>query len=212
MTFDCYGTLIDWESGITDTFLGLWPGADAAVLLARYHEIEPNVQRGSDAPYADVLAETLRSVAGAEGLPLSDDDTDALARSLPRWPPFPEVPAALHELRTRGWRLAVLSNTDPELLDASISNIGVEIDKRITVREAGSYKPAHGHWQRFFDVTSADPAQHAHVAASLFHDIAPCAELGLRCVWINRLGERSDLARNAELTDLTLLADVLDEL
>jgi 2-haloacid dehalogenase len=102
--------------------------------------------------------------------------------------------------------------TDPELLDASIRRIGVDVDLRITVVESGSYKPARGHWDAFFSSTDADRAGHVHVAASLFHDIAPCAELGLRTVWINRLDETTDLPLAAELTDLRSLPDVLDGL
>ena len=211
-TFDCYGTLIDWERGIMDTFAGLWPDADPHALLATYHEIEPRVQRGSDEPYRDVLATVLRRVAEEHDLELGDEHRDAFALSLPEWPPFAEVPDALSELRSRGWKLAILSNTDPELLDASIKRIGVEIDRRITVAESGSYKPAHGHWDTFFSSTDADPSGHAHVAASLFHDVAPCTEMGLRVVWVNRLDEDTDLAPAAVLTDLRALPDTLDDL
>jgi 2-haloacid dehalogenase len=211
-TFDCYGTLIDWMGGIRDTLADLWPEHDAELLLSAYHEVEPEVQRDRAIPYRQVLAESLERVARREGLALEDEDRQALAESLPSWPPFSEVPDALGELRGRGWRVAILSNTDPDLLDASIEAIGVPVDLRITATEAGSYKPAHGHWERFFAEAGADRARHVHVAASLFHDIAPSAELGLRAVWINRLGEVSDLPRAAELPDLARLPETLDGL
>jgi 2-haloacid dehalogenase len=211
-TFDCYGTLIDWMGGIRATLAELWPEHDADLLLAAYHEIEPEVQRGRAVPYRQVLAESLERVAHREGLELAEEDREALAASLPSWPPFPEVPAALAELRRRGWRLAILSNTDPDLLDASLEQIGVPVDLRITAAEAGSYKPAPGHFERFFERSGAERERHVHVAASLFHDIEPCARLGLRAVWINRLGETSDLPRAAELADLSELPDVLDRL
>ena len=211
-TFDCYGTLIDWERGIMDALVGLWPDADAHELLTTYHEVEPKAQTRSNAPYERILAEALREVAERHRLPLADDDRDALSRSLPEWPPFAEVPDALADLRTRGWRLAILSNTDPPLLDASVRRIGVDVDLRVTVAEAGSYKPAHGHWETFFSSTDADRAGHVHVAASLFHDITPCAELGLRAVWINRRDESTGLPLAAELTDLRGLPNVLDGL
>jgi 2-haloacid dehalogenase len=105
-----------------------------------------------------------------------------------------------------------LSNTDPDLLAASLKQIGVPVDERITAAEAGSYKPAPGHWQRFFERTHADPAGHVHIAASLFHDLATAQALGLRGVWINRLGEQSDVPRAAELADCTALPDTLDRL
>jgi 2-haloacid dehalogenase len=150
--------------------------------------------------------------ASREGLELADEERQALGDSLPTWPPFDEVPSSLAELRSRGWRIGILSNTDPEFLDASLEAIGVPVDVRITAAEAGSYKPAHGHWLRFFEQTGAERERHAHVAASLFHDIAPANELGLRAVWINRLRETSDLPRVAELGDLSKLPETLDDL
>jgi 2-haloacid dehalogenase len=211
-TFDCYGTLIDWMGGIRATLADLWPEHDAELLLSAYHEVEPEVQRGRAIPYREVLAESLERVARREGLSLEAEDREALGDSLPSWPPFPEVPGVLAELRARGWSLAILSNTDPDLLDASIEAIGVPVDLRVTAAEAGSYKPAYGHWRRFFGETGAERAQYVHVAASLFHDIAPCAGLDLRAVWVNRLSESSDLPRAAELPDLTHLPDTIDGL
>jgi 2-haloacid dehalogenase len=211
-TFDCYGTLIDWFGGIRATLADLWPEHDADLLLEAYHEIEPEVQRDRSIAYRQVLAESLEGVASRYGLELDADAREALADSLPSWPPFPEVAPALGDLRDRGWRLAILSNTDPDLLDASLAAVGVPVDVRVTAAEAGSYKPAHGHWDRFFATTGADRAGHAHVAASLLHDIRPCAELGLRAVWINRMRESSDLPRAAELTDVSALPETLEGL
>jgi len=195
-----------------DTLADLWPEHAAELLLGAYHEIEPEVQRVRTISYRDVLTETLQKVAHREGLDLAEDERAALAESLPSWPPFPEVPASLAELRERGWRIGILSNTDPDLLGASLDLIGVPVDLRITAAEAGSYKPAHGHWERFFAQAGADRARHAHVAASVFHDLRPAAELGLRAVWINRLNEASDAPRAAELPDLAALPNTLDEL
>ena len=209
-TFDCYGTLIDWNGGIAATFAHLWPGADADVLLARYHEIEPRVELRGSLPYREVLTQVLRLLADAEGLELRPEDEPALAESLRTWQPFPEVPGELEEIRRRGWRIAILSNTDPDFLEASLRQIGVPVDGRVTAAEAGSYKPAHGHWRSFYDRFGGDRARHVHVAASLFHDLAPAAELALPAIWINRLDETSDLPRAAELPTLVGLADVLD--
>jgi 2-haloacid dehalogenase len=209
-TFDCYGTLIDWERGIVECFRRLWPEADGSSLLARYHEIEPQIQHGVGIAYREVLTEALRRIASSVQLPL--EEADVLARSLPSWPPFPDVPESLSLVRERGWRTAVLSNTDPDLLDASIANIGVPFDELITVAEAGSYKPALGHWDAFFDRTGADRSRHVHVARSIYHDIEPAGAVGLRTVWINRAAEPSDTPRSAELPDLAGLADALDAL
>jgi 2-haloacid dehalogenase len=211
-TFDCYGTLVDWNGGIASTLAGLWPDADAAGLLERYHEIEPRVELAPALPYREVLKESLVLLAGHEGLELPSGSQYALAESLPRWLVFPEVPGALAELRERGWRTAILSNTDPNLLARSLAAIGVPVDLMVTAAEAGSYKPAHGHWERFRADTGADPERYVHVAASPFHDLAPAAELGIPAVWINRLDEESDLPRAAELPNLAPLPDTLDGL
>jgi 2-haloacid dehalogenase len=211
-TFDCYGTLIDWNRGIGDALASLWPDADREALLSRYHEIEPRVQLDSALPYREVMRQALVLLAGDEDRPLGEADEYALADSLPSWRPFPEVPGALAELRGRGFKLAILSNTDPDLLDASLERIGVSVDGRVTAAEAGSYKPAPGHWERFFAQYDADREQHVHVGASLYHDIEPASHLDLKAVWINRLDERSDLPRAAELKDLARLPEVLDDL
>ncbi len=213
VTFDCYGTLIDWNGGIGGELGRLFGSTAAPRLLARYHEVEPRIQ--SDDPeltYRVVLGRALERLAEEEGLVLGDGEADALARSLPSWRPFPEAPAALAEARSRGWRLAILSNTDRDFIAASKAQLGVPFDETIVASEIGSYKPGHRHWTEFFARTHADRARHVHVAASLYHDVAPARELGLRAVWVNRLGETADPAPTREIGDLSALADVLDEL
>ena len=211
-TFDCYGTLVDWIAGIRNSLAQLWPEADADLLSTLYHQLEPAVQAGRGLAYPDVMGETLAAGGALARLEVPAGEEGALGASLPGWPVFAEVPASLAELRRRGWRIGILSNTDADLLDASLEAIGVPVDIRIVASDIGSYKPALRHWEAFFDQTAADRARHVHVAASLFHDIEPGALLGLRCVWINRLAERSDVSRAAELTDLSDLPDTLDTL
>jgi 2-haloacid dehalogenase len=211
-SFDCYGTLVDWHGGVRAELARLWPDADADALLQRYLSIEPQVQAGRGIPYRTVMADTLAEVAAAEGLTLPQSERGALGAALPQWRVFPEVPASLTELRTRGWRLAILSNTDRGFLEASLDAIGVPVDLTVVASEIGSYKPAHEHWNAFFERSAAPRDRHVHVAASLFHDIAPAAELGLTAVWIDREGETSDLPRAATLPDLSALPGALDEL
>jgi 2-haloacid dehalogenase len=211
-TFDCYGTLIDWDSGVRRALGRVWPDEDAQRLFQRYHDVEPQLQAGRGIPYRQVLRETLAAIGEAEELEVPPGHDDALADALPSWHPFPEVPGSLAELRDRGWLLAILSNTDPDMLDESLKTIGVPVDLRITAAEAGSYKPAYGHWDTFFRTTMADREHHVHVGASLFHDVEPCAQLGLPCVWINRLDESSDLPRAGELYSLAGLPGTLDAL
>jgi 2-haloacid dehalogenase len=204
-TFDCYGTLIDWNAGIGRELERLFGAARGGELLHAYHELEPQIQREDPArSYREVMAVALARL----GAPAAQED--ALGRSLPKWDPFPEVAAALEDTRARDWQLAVLSNTDRDLLDASLARIGVEFELTIVASEIGSYKPASGHWDEFFARSGADRARHVHVGASLFHDIAPATALGLRTVWINRLGEEADPQPDAELHSLTGLADSLD--
>jgi 2-haloacid dehalogenase len=213
-TFDCYGTLIDWNLGIRTELERLMGVQEAPRLLGRYHELEPEIESTSERfhTYREVLTLALERLAQEESVQIPEGEADALAKALPDWPPFPDVPPALAELRDRGWMLALLSNTDRDLIEASQRQLGVPVDLAIVAEDVGSYKPAHAHWERFFEATTADRESHVHVAASLFHDIVPARELGLRTVWINRLGEEPEPKPDRELTDLTDLPDTLEEL
>jgi 2-haloacid dehalogenase len=205
-TFDCYGTLIDWNGGIGRELERLFGADQAPRLLHAYHQLEPDVQRERPTrSYRDVLTVTLARLA-----PLPADEHDALARSLPGWRPFPEVRPSLEEARARGWKLAILSNTDRDYIEASMAQIGVPFEFAVVASEVGSYKPDHGHWRAFRERVTPDV--HVHVGASLFHDIAPARELGLRSVWVNRLGEDPEPQPDVELRSLDGLADALESL
>jgi 2-haloacid dehalogenase len=211
-TFDCYGTLIDWNGGIGRELERLFGTERAGSLLHAYHEVEPQVQREDPTrAYRDVLTVTLARLAEREGLDLPASEQESLADSLPTWQPFPEVRANLEDARARGWRLAILSNTDRDYIDASLRLIGVEFDQVVVASEIGSYKPAHRHWEVFRDQVG-DSGSHVHVAASLFHDVAPAVELGLPTVWINRLGEEPEPQPDVELRSLDGLGVALDSL
>jgi 2-haloacid dehalogenase len=211
-TFDCYGTLIDWNGGIGRELERLFGADRAGSLLHAYHEVEPRVEREQPTrTYRDVLTVSLARLAERERLPLPADEHDALARSLPSWQPFPEVRAALEDVRDRGWKLAILSNTDRDYIDASLALIGVPFELSIVASEIGSYKPGKRHW-RAFEEQVVDADAHVHIGASLFHDVAPAIELGLPTVWINRLGEDAEPRPDVELRSLTGLGDALDEL
>jgi 2-haloacid dehalogenase len=194
-TFDCYGTLVDWNAGIR------WAVGDE--LLARYHEVEPKVEAEQPSlGYRDVMRETLRR--------LEVDDVDALGQSLSAWPVFPEVPRALESARERGWKLAILSNTDRDFIEASMASIGVPFERAIVASEIGSYKPALGHWRAFESDVGRLPD--VHVGASYFHDVVPASELGIPTVWINRVAEHAEPVATRELRDLALLPETLAEL
>ena len=207
-TFDCYGTLIDWDGGVRAELARVFGDDRADDLLVRYHELEPALQRDGERTYREVLTECMRLLGAPAG------EEHGLAESLPGWRAFPEVRAALDEARARGWRLGILSNTDDDFIAASQVQIGSHFDEVVVAQEIGSYKPAHRHWEEFFQRTRAPREGHVHVGASLFHDVAPCNELGLRCVWVNRLGEMPSAGArpDRELADLFGLPETLDEL
>ena len=211
-TFDCYGTIVDWNAGIRGELEKLFGVEHADRLLARYHELEPEIQAANPGhSYREVLTIALEQLAEEEGLMLPEGEASALARSLPSWPVFDDAPKALSEAKSRGWRLAILSNTDRDLIEASMAAIGVDFDDSIVAGDIGSYKPSPGHWKVFREQHEGD-VEHVHVAQSLFHDIGPTSELGIPNVWINRLGEPADERPDRTLDSLAGLADALDEL
>ena len=212
-TFDCYGTLVDWNGGIRAELEDLFGVRHADSLLMRYHELEPEIQGAHpEMSYREVLTVALERLAAETGLTLPEGQASALARSLPSWPVFEDAAPALAEARARGWKLAILSNTDRDLIDASMESIGVPFDVSIVAGEIGSYKPARKHWDVFREQTGADSSSHVHVAQSLYHDIAPARELGIRSIWVNRLGEQDDGRPDRTLGSLAGLADALDDL
>ena len=211
-TFDCYGTLIDWDGGMRRALARLFGAERAPELLARYHAAEPEVEAGPYRSYAEVMSAALARAAQEAGMPVPSGEEGALAAALPGWRPFPEAPAELEELRRRGWRLAVLSNCDREHVEASAQALGIAFDATVVAQDVRSYKPAPAHWARFFAETGAAREAHVHVAASLFHDIRPAGDLGLRTVWINRAAERPTPIPDRELPHLGGLADALDRL
>jgi 2-haloacid dehalogenase len=212
-TFDCYGTLVDWNGGIGNELERLFGVEQGAALLPRYHELEPEIQAAKPgASYREVLTVALERLAEETGLPLPEGETSALARSLPSWPVFDDARPALEEARQRGWHLGILSNTDRDLLDASMVAIGVAFPHVVVASEIGSYKPAHRHWEVFREQTHVGEGSHVHVAQSLYHDVEPATALGIPCIWVNRLGEPDDPRPAKTLPDLAGLPDALDEL
>jgi 2-haloacid dehalogenase len=208
-TFDCYGTLIDWNGGIAAELERVFPDADEdeiAAKLKAYHALEPELERDGNLTYRAVMTEAMRRLDAPEG------EEVGLAASLPSWKPFHEVPDALAEARERGWKLAILSNSDPDLIAASKEAIGVPFEETITASEIHSYKPAFMHFLEFQARTLADRRRHVHVGASDFHDIAPANKLRIPNIWINRLEEHPMTSPTREMPDLVDLADVLDEL
>ncbi len=215
MSFDCYGTLVDWESGISQAFIdaaaqdGLEFEREA--IIHAYHIVEPVVEAGQFRPYRDVLAETALGVAYKLKWPLTPERSGFLAESLPDWPVFDDTRAALERLRSR-FQIAILSNVDDDLLAGTIARIGVEFDWSVTAQQVRSYKPAHGHFLEAVRRLDGRPERLLHAAQSWFHDIRPTSQLGLAAVWVNRGGdEAGEEARPLRVVgNLAELADWLE--
>lgn len=209
LTFDCYGTLIDWESGIHEAFARAANGASLSrdEVLRAYAAIEPAVESGGFRSYREVLGETAARVAKQFALPVGDPSF--LAASLPEWKPFPDTNAALRRLRAAGFRLGILSNVDDDLLAATRRHLDVDFDLIVTAQQVRSYKPAHGHFLAARDAIGG--AVWIHAAQSNFHDIVPANALGIGTAWINRRGEKplEGGVPNREFRDLAALADWL---
>jgi 2-haloacid dehalogenase len=191
-TFDCFGTLVDWRHGIATGIELLFPGRGAE-LLEVYNRIEPQVQ--TDQPvrrYREVLAESLRRTAAEAGVELVPDDASVLGTGLPYWPVFPDVRPALTALREAGWRLALLTNCDRDLIGETQRRLVVPIDAIVTAEDVGSYKPGHAHFTRFASSFEATRENWVHIAQSHFHDMVPARALDIRRVWINRHAEPHD--------------------
>ena len=210
-TFDCFGTLVDWRHGIATGAELLFPGRGAE-LLDRYNEHEALVQREFPTMrYRHVLAETLRRATADAGLTLLDDDSSVLGAGMPYWPVFADTRLALTALRDAGWRLALLTNCDNDIIAETRRRLGVPIDAVVTAEDAGSYKPAHGHFVRFTDSFDVSRENWVHVAQSWFHDMVPARDLDIPRVWINRLASPDDPSvADAVLHDLTDLVATVE--
>jgi 2-haloalkanoic acid dehalogenase type II len=213
VTFDCYGTLIDWEKGITDALLPFLPAeTDRRALAERYIAMEAEFEAEGYHLYRDVLDSVGRRLLGSLGAALPDDKPSPLPSSLAEWRPFPEVPAALRALVEQGRYLAILSNVDRDLLELSIGRIGIRPDLSITAEDCGSYKPAPGHWRRFLERSGASSERTVHVGASQYHDMRPAAALGFRTVFVDRHGESLETSPTRVIGELGALPNVIDEL
>src|SRR3954453_13302349 len=191
-TFDCYGTLIDWEGGL-GSFLYEFalrsrepdppPGR---VLRERWEAIQFDVVEGPYRPYRDVLAESLRLLAAERGWRYSAEDGTALARSMRSWQPFPDTAPALRAAREAGLRLVIVSNCDRDIIEHSLKHTEGPIHDVVTAEDVGSYKPAPGHFVRALELIEEPPEHILHVAFGFKYDIATAQHLGFRTAWVNR--------------------------
>ena len=198
VTFDFYGTLVQWHEGVDACFRAIVRrhGQPAMELAPLIHAFHGEGRRLRDMPpwrpYRDVLRESLRFALDRSGLPMSEADVDVMITGLSRLPAHADVPAALAALRAGGWRLAAISNTDDDLIAGSLPSLGLDLDAVITAQQARAYKPDLRLFRYAHEVLGVAPQQTVHVAASQPLDMAVCKALGLRAYWVNRRAETVD--------------------
>ena len=213
ITFDCYGTLIDWERGIRNAFAAAAAAmrlpVDADAALALYVEVEAKVEAEAYRSYREVLRETVRRIAGRLRWPVPEARTEFLAESMPAWPPFPDTNRGLQRLADAGYQLGILSNVDDDLLAWSRRHLLGFFEIVVTAEQVGSYKPAPAHFMTARRLVGGQ--RWLHAAQSYFHDVIPARALGIPVAWINRHGETAtDGGRpDRECPTLTALADWL---
>ena len=194
VTFDCYGTLIDWETGLTEAFRPVFRARDATfdaeAVLERFAVHEAAAEAGSYRRYRDVLATALRGVSTDFGIEPTADEIETFAGSVGDWPAFPDTPVALAGLSDR-FRLGIITNCDDDLFDASRPRLGVPFDWVITAQQVGAYKPDERNFQTAFERIGLPRERILHVAQSLFHDHGPAQRLGMTSVWIDRRADRA---------------------
>jgi len=191
LTFDCYGTLIDWEAGLLAALRAALPGAaaDGDTLLEAYARHEAEAERPPYRTYREVLATGVRGVAADLGLDVGEDAVARFSESVRDWPAFGDSAEALRRLHER-YRLGVITNCDTDLFAASAKRLGIDFDRVITAEMARAYKPALAGFELAFVTIGVPRERILHVAQSLYHDHVPAKRLGLASVWIDRRHDR----------------------
>lgn len=216
VTFDCYGTLIDWETGILQALRPILSvrgiRAPDDEVLAHYARLEAAAESGQYMPYREVLRSVVRGLGEAYGFTPEEREEDRLPESIKRWQPFADTVASLRALGSR-YRLAIISNIDDDLFESTHEKLAVEFDRIITAQLCRSYKPHRRNFNTALALLDLAPDRVLHVAESLYHDVKPARALGMTTVWINRRGARgggasgsADASPHATFTDLASLA------
>jgi len=220
ISFDCYGTLIDWEAGILPVLRTLQSGHgvnfDDAKLLELYGEFEAEEEAGPYRSYREVLHGVVQRFAERIGGRPQAHEMGLLAESVPSWPPFPDTVEALRRLKTR-YKLVVISNIDDDLFAVTRKLLGVEFDPVITAQQARSYKPSLNNFQLALKTLQLPPARLLHAAQSIYHDVVPASSLGISTVWVNRKSARPGVGAvraamgkpDLEVPDLATLAEMV---
>lgn len=201
ITFDCYGTLIDWESGILQALRPLAAQygieVDDNTLLETYAQLETRIESGDYIPYKEVLREVMTGFASEFGWNLSDSERTALVDSIKSWAPFPDTAASLQALK-RHFKLNIISNIDDDLFNLSAPKLGIEFDHVITAEQVRSYKPNKSNFLMALEILGQPSGRILHVAQSFFHDIIPAKDLGMATVWVNRRKDKQGFGATPE--------------
>lgn len=203
LTFDCYGTLIDWEAGILRAVRkqlsarGI-PALDDDI-LTRFAALEAEQERGPYKLYREVLRSVMADLGRAFGVRFYPEEVSSLPNSLGEWPAFPETPKALAVFKNR-FKLAVISNVDNDLFALSAPKLGIPLDALITAQQCRSYKPSLNNFRTALGRLGIGPDQVLHIAESRYHDIAPAKSLGIRSVWVNRRPGKPSASGAADAT------------
>ena len=204
LTFDCYGTLIDWKSGVLSA-LRDYPNVDPDEFFETWWQVDRRLTCDTAyRRYREVLALDFAEAFQSVGIVITRKKAECLADGLGDWTPFPDAPAALAAFRRLGFKLGILSNIDNELLEQSVDQLGVDIEVRITAENIRSYKPETRHFEALLERTGLQPAQVLHIAASRFVDIAPASRLGFRTMYVQRAEPDADHEVAPEFTVETL--------
>jgi 2-haloacid dehalogenase len=186
LTFDCYGTLADWNACMLSALEPV-AGGSASTLLAAYHRAESILEAGPQwRPYREILTDGLTLASRRTGIAVPPAMAGALVESWPGMAVFPDVDEALTALSASGWHLGILTNCDNDLFESTAANLPVAFEIVVTAEQVRSYKPDLGHFRKFAEMSGATPATWIHVANSWVHDILPASRMGLRSVWVDR--------------------------
>lgn len=216
LSFDCYGTLIDWETGISDAVADSLASLDIRMsrseILALFAEIEPQIQQGGRyLEYRRVLRRVMAMIGIKLGAQFSESEMNCLVNSIGSWPLFPDTIRALRAMKSR-YNLAIISNVDDDLFANTADALEVEFDAVVTAQQCGSYKPDLNNFRVAIERMGVEKGRWLHIAESLYHDIAPANELGIASVWVSRghnneggATRPSDAAPDMEVSDLATL-------
>jgi len=185
LTFDCYGTIADWNTCMRQALEPV-AGDRAAALLTAYHQAELIFEAMPWRPYREVLTDGLALAARRAGVPLAGRDAGTFAAAWPQMTVFEDAGPAMSALVEAGWKLAILTNCDEDLFATTVPQLPVTFDLVVTAEQVRSYKPDLGHFRRFAELTGATQANWIHVANSWVLDIMPAARMGLRSIWVDR--------------------------